>query len=188
MPFNPNTPRSRDEVLLQAIVSGDSSKMGEPRDREEEFVKAIADRAALPDSSEASTGDILQLGEDGAEWTPVSKKYEHLIKCHTKTVNILIDIYCRLITDSSDPIDTNGKFNDAVRAVGGYIPASGIYTTFTNNKTFIFMSINAGGSSGGTVKMTGGYLDADTVSIQDITDNSVTNSYIYNVSDTVREI
>ena len=188
MPFDPTKPRSRDEVLLQAIVSGDSSSMGEPRDREEEFVKAIADRAALPDSSEASTGDIIQLGEDGAEWTPVLKKYEHLIKCHTKTVNILIDIYCRLITDSSTPITSSGAFNAAIRANGGYIPANGVYTTYTDNKTFVFMAINAGGSTGGTIKMTGGYLDATTVTIQDITDNSVTNSYIYNVSDTVREI
>ena len=77
MPFNPNTPRSRDEVLLQAIVSGDSSKMGEPRDREEEFVKAIADKETLPDYSEASEGDVLQIGADGPEWGAPSgdKKY-----------------------------------------------------------------------------------------------------------------
>lgn len=46
MPFNPNTPRSRDEVLLQAIVSGDSTPIGDPRDREEEFVAAISDAQA----------------------------------------------------------------------------------------------------------------------------------------------
>lgn len=46
MPFDPTTPRSRDEVLLQAIVSGDSTPIGDPRDREEEFVKAIADSNA----------------------------------------------------------------------------------------------------------------------------------------------
>ena len=68
MPFNPDTPRSRDEVLLQAIVSGDSSMMGDPRDREEEFVKAIADKETLPDYSEASNGDVLQIGADGPEW------------------------------------------------------------------------------------------------------------------------
>ena len=71
MPFDPNTPRSRDEVLLQAIVSGDSSAMGDPRDREEEFVKAIADKETLPDYSEASEGDTLQIGSDGPEWAPV---------------------------------------------------------------------------------------------------------------------
>ena len=71
MPFDPNTPRSRDEVLLQAIVSGDSSAMGDPRDREEEFVKAIADKETLPDYSEASEGDTLQIGADGPEWGPV---------------------------------------------------------------------------------------------------------------------
>lgn len=68
MPFNPDTPRSRDEVLLRAIVSGDSSAMGDPRDREEEFVKAIADKETLPDYSEASEGDTLQIGADGPEW------------------------------------------------------------------------------------------------------------------------
>lgn len=71
MPFDPNTPRSRDEVLLQAIVSGDSSAMGDPRDREEEFVKAIADKETLPDYSEASNGDVLQIGTDGPEWGTV---------------------------------------------------------------------------------------------------------------------
>lgn len=71
MPFDPNTPRSRDEVLLQAIVSGDSSAMGDPRDREEEFVKAIADKETLPDYSEASNGDVLQIGSDGPEWGAV---------------------------------------------------------------------------------------------------------------------
>ena len=71
MPFDPNTPRSRDEVLLQAIVSGDSSAMGDPRDREEEFVKAIADKETLPDYSEASEGDVLQIGTDGPEWGAV---------------------------------------------------------------------------------------------------------------------
>ena len=71
MPFDPNTPRSRDEVLLQAIVSGDSSAMGDPRDREEEFVKAIADKETLPDYSEASNGDVLQIGADGPEWGSV---------------------------------------------------------------------------------------------------------------------
>ena len=70
MPFNPDTPRSRDEVLLQAIVSGDSSMMGDPRDREEEFVKAIADKETLPDYSEASEGDVIQIGADGPEWGP----------------------------------------------------------------------------------------------------------------------
>ena len=43
MSFDPNKPRSRDEVLLQAIVSGDSTPIGDPRDREEEFVKAISE-------------------------------------------------------------------------------------------------------------------------------------------------
>ena len=71
MPFDPTKPRSRDEVLLQAIVSGDSSSMGEPRDREEEFVKAIADKETLPDYSEASNGDVLQIGTDGPEWGAV---------------------------------------------------------------------------------------------------------------------
>ena len=71
MSFNPDTPRSRDEVLLQAIVSGDSSMMGDPRDREEEFVKAIADKETLPDYSEASEGDVLQIGSDGPEWGAV---------------------------------------------------------------------------------------------------------------------
>lgn len=71
MPFDPTKPRSRDEVLLQAIVSGDSSAMGDPRDREEEFVKAIADKETLPDYSEASEGDVLQIGTDGPEWGTV---------------------------------------------------------------------------------------------------------------------
>ena len=71
MPFDPTKPRSRDEVLLQAIVSGDSSAMGDPRDREEEFVKAIADKETLPDHSEASEGDVLQIGTDGPEWGSV---------------------------------------------------------------------------------------------------------------------
>lgn len=43
MPFDPTKPRSRDEVLLQSIVSGDSTPIGDPRDREEEFIKAISD-------------------------------------------------------------------------------------------------------------------------------------------------
>ena len=81
MPFDPTTPRSRDEVLLQAIVSGDSSAMGDPRDREEEFVKAIADKETLPDYSEASEGDVLQIGTDGPEWAAPSggELYEHNI-------------------------------------------------------------------------------------------------------------
>ena len=81
MPFDPTTPRSRDEVLLRAIVTGDSTAMGEPRDREEEFVKAIADKETLPDYSEASEGDVLQIGTDGPEWSASSggELYEHNI-------------------------------------------------------------------------------------------------------------
>lgn len=78
MPFDPNTPRSRDEVLLQAIVSGDSSAMGDPRDREEEFVKAIADKETLPDYSEASEGDVLQIGTDGPEWATPSGENKYI--------------------------------------------------------------------------------------------------------------
>lgn len=74
MPFNPNTPRSRDEVLLQAIVSGDSTAIGDPRDREEEFVKAIADRTELPDAPTTDGGYMLKVTVTGGvptyEWVP----------------------------------------------------------------------------------------------------------------------
>ena len=72
MPFNPNTPRSRDEVLLQAIVSGDSTAIGDPRDREEEFVKAIADRTELPDAPTTDGEYMLKVTVTGGvpsyEW------------------------------------------------------------------------------------------------------------------------
>lgn len=43
MPINPNIPRSRDEMLLDAIATGDTTNIV-PRDREEIFLKAIADK------------------------------------------------------------------------------------------------------------------------------------------------
>lgn len=43
MPFDPTEVRSRDELLMGAIATGDSSVIGDPRDRTEEFIKAIAD-------------------------------------------------------------------------------------------------------------------------------------------------
>lgn len=41
----PDTVRDRDELLLNAIVTGDTSGI-EPRDREETFIKAIAEKVA----------------------------------------------------------------------------------------------------------------------------------------------
>lgn len=43
MPFDPTEVRSRDELLMGAIATGDSTVIGDPRDRNEEFIKAIAD-------------------------------------------------------------------------------------------------------------------------------------------------
>ena len=74
MPFDPTTPRSRDEVLLRAIVTGDSALMGEPRDREEEFVKAIAEKTDLPDAPTADGGYMLKVTVSGGvptySWVP----------------------------------------------------------------------------------------------------------------------
>ena len=101
MSFNPDTPRSRDEVLLQAIVSGDSSMMGDPRDREEEFVKAIADKETLPDYSEASEGDVLRIGTDGPEWGAASSDL-YLHNLTLSITNFTVDGLINIISSSSE--------------------------------------------------------------------------------------
>lgn len=129
MPFDPNTPRSRDEVLLQAIVSGDSSAMGDPRDREEEFVKAIADKETLPDYSEASEGDVLQIGADGPEWGNAGGgvKYVHNINIYCPAN--LIHYNLNLIITNSIPtaLTANDIITYLSENISGtkYYPCSG---------------------------------------------------------------
>lgn len=43
MSFDPTEVRSRDELLMGAIATGDATLIGDPRDRNEEFIKAIAE-------------------------------------------------------------------------------------------------------------------------------------------------
>lgn len=178
MPFDPNTPRSRDEVLLQAIVSGDSSAMGDPRDREEEFVKAIADKETLPDYSEASVGDVLQIGSDGPEWSTPSQTtyYQHEIRMNLSNANIVFYVFVTIINTSPTPIADSAGFNAAIRGRGGYIPCTGIYTEIANNTTFFIMAINGSGSTTAIIKYDGGTLDSGTISINSITEKGITNS------------
>lgn len=173
MPFDPNTPRSRDEVLLQAIVSGDSSAMGDPRDREEEFVKAIADKETLPDYSEASEGDVLQIGTDGPEWgAPSSVFYLHHLTLDI--TNFTVDGLINIISSSSEPFTNstlakylfdNGFVNAASRkpiciwaipysdSEGSYRELIGVYSTNGTSFTYQYRAYTILNytTSGGTV-------------------------------------
>lgn len=69
----PENVRDRDELLLNAIATGDTSGI-DPRDREETFIKAIAEKTDLPDAPTADGGYMLKVTVSGGtptyEWVP----------------------------------------------------------------------------------------------------------------------
>ena len=84
MPFDPTEVRSRDELLMGAIATGDSSVIGDPRDRTEEFIKAIADG----------------IGGAGGQLFLHHLSTVHSIDSHT------LRLYINILSDSSTPITT----------------------------------------------------------------------------------
>lgn len=146
MPFDPTTPRSRDEVLLRAIVTGDSALMGDPRDREEEFVKAIADIAAVPDYSEASEGDVLQIGTDGPEWGSLAQTthiYQHHVVITASNVYILFTI----LSNNDVKVTTKDKFLQIFDVSSGSGSMTGNESCSGKNGNSLVVGVDANGSS-----------------------------------------
>lgn len=152
MPFDPTTPRSRDEVLLRAIVTGDSASMGEPRDREEEFVKAIADIAAVPDFSEASEGDVLQIGTDGPEWAAIAQTthiYQHHVVITASGVYILFTI----LSNNDVRVTTKDKFLQIFDVSSGSSSMTGNECCSGKHNNNIVVGVDANGSSSVMLKL-----------------------------------
>ncbi len=184
MPFDPTTPRSRDEVLLQAIVSGDSSAMGDPRDREEEFVKAIADKETLPDYSEASEGDVLKIGQDGPEWAEpsVDDLYEHHIVLKT-TVDPYLWVAVTMLSSVATPATNQDTFKNVFNTEVGVISCSGFRVV--SGSTYLIFGIDKQLSTTSMVYFHTGKIDFDNKGISSESSMAVTYSQIYNISDNV---
>ena len=100
MPFDPTEVRSRDELLMGAIATGDSTVIGDPRDRTEEFIKAIADgigsaasviyrhrislKATLHDGTTmVLNADLLNHNsEDYSDYAAIAADGDHLVDYH----------------------------------------------------------------------------------------------------------
>lgn len=100
MPFDPTEVRSRDELLMGAIATGDSTVIGDPRDRTEEFIKAIADgiggaasaiyrhritlRATVTGGTVmAVNADLLNhIGENYTDYAAIAADSDHLVDYH----------------------------------------------------------------------------------------------------------
>lgn len=106
MPFDPTEVRSRDELLMGAIATGDSTVIGDPRDRTEEFIKAIADgiggaasaiyRHRINLRANVHNGVIIILNvdllnhvsEDYADYAAIAADGAHIVDYHYISGNL----------------------------------------------------------------------------------------------------
>lgn len=91
----PEIVRDRDELLLNAIVTGDATDI-DPRDREEKFLKAIADK----------------IGSGGG-----ATEYLHQIKTTVQVQSMNVELYIDIINESSTPIESGAAIISNIHRV-----------------------------------------------------------------------